>query len=261
VKVASLLGMVAFFGLLLLSLGYHAKIKRRLALAGAFCCLSLGALCLLLAVTPGGNFYGPVLAAGSTEQKLAALTFDDGPCRPYTEQILDILRDKDVRATFFVVGRNALQQPEVLRRIQKEGHLVGTHTQNHKDLLRLEADEVNREMAEGIESIRAITGERTSYLRPPHGFKDFVVMEQAGRLGLTVVNWNVIPRDWTNPGVSRIVENVMTNIRPGAVILLHDGDSPGGTGSREQTVRALPLIIDRLREAGYELVRIDELQK
>ena len=260
-KVAWLLGMVAALCLLFLALGYQDKIRKRFALLGSYICIFLGTGLLLLAVLPGDNFYGPVLASGNTTKKVVALTFDDGPYQTYTEQVLSVLKEKDVRATFFVVGENAVAQPDVVKRMQAEGHVIGTHTQHHKDLLRLDAKEIYGEMAMGAESIRKITGQKPKFVRPPHGFKDFVVMEQAGRLGLTVVNWNVIPRDWTNPGVSRIVENVMTNIRPGAVILLHDGDSPGGTGSREQTVRALPLIIDRLREAGYELVRIDELQK
>ena len=259
-KVAWLLGMVAACCLLLLGLGYHGKIKKRLALLGSRLGLILGSGLLLLAVLPGDSFSGPVLAAGHTNQKVVALTFDDGPYSPYTEKVLKVLKEKDVRATFFVVGENALAQPELVRQIKSDGHLIGTHTQHHKDLLRLDKKEVRDEMMMGVESIRKITGETPQFIRPPHGFKDYEVIEQAESLGLKVVNWDIIPRDWTNPGTEKIVSRVTENVKPGSVILLHDGDSPANGGSREQTVQALPQIIDRLHAEGYTFVTVDELQ-
>jgi len=260
VKVAWLLGMVAVFCLLLLGLGYHGKIKKRLALLGSCFGIIMGSGLLLLAVLPGDSFYGPVLAAGHTNQKVVALTFDDGPYSPYTEKILAVLKEKNVHATFFIVGENALAHPELVREIKADGHLIGTHTQHHKDLLRLDKKEVHDEMAMGVESIRKITGESPKFIRPPHGFKDYEVIEQAERLGLKVVNWDIIPRDWTNPGTQKIVSRVIENIKPGSVILLHDGDSPANKGSREQTVQALPEIIDQLRGEGYSFVTVEELQ-
>lgn len=259
-KVAWLLGMVAAFCLLLLTLGYHGKIKKRLALLGSCVGLIVGSGLLLLAVLPGDSFYGPVLAAGHTSKKVVALTFDDGPYSPYTEKVLAVLKKKKVHATFFIVGENALARPDLVRKIQADGHLIGTHTQHHKDLLRLDGQELQDEMAMGVESIRRITGVAPHFIRPPHGFKDYKVIEQAEKLGLTVVNWDVIPRDWTNPGTETIISRVVDNVKPGSVILLHDGDSPANTGSREQTVEALPKIIDLLSSEGYTFVRIDELQ-
>ncbi|MGL5206175.1 MAG: polysaccharide deacetylase family protein [Acidaminococcaceae bacterium] len=259
-KIAWLLGIAAVFCLLLLGLGYHGKIKKRIALLGSCLGIVLGSWLLLLAVLPGETFYGPVLAAGHTDKKVVALTFDDGPYPPYTAEILDILKKKNVPATFFVVGENALAQPELVLRIKADGHLIGTHTQHHKDLLRLDKQEMRSEMTMGIESIRKITGESTQFIRPPHGFKDYEVIEQAESLGLKVVNWDIIPRDWTNPGTEKIVSRVVENVKPGSVVLLHDGDSPANSGSREQTVQALPMIIDQLRAEGYSFVTIAELQ-
>ena len=260
VKVAWLLGMVAVFCLRLLGVGYQGKIKKRLALLGSCFGIIIGSGLLLLAVLPGDSFYGPVLAAGHTNQKVVALTFDDGPYSPYTEKILAVLKEKNVHATFFIVGENALAHPELVREIKADGHLIGTHTQHHKDLLRLDKKEVHDEMAMGVESLRKITGESPKFIRPPHGFKDYEVIEQAERLGLKVVNWDIIPRDWTNPGTQKIVSRVIENIKPGSVILLHDGDSPANKGSREQTVQALPEIIDQLRVEGYSFVTVEELQ-
>ena len=260
VKVAWLLGIAAVLRLFLLALGYHGKIKKRLALLGSCFGILLGSGLLLLAVLPGDNFYGPVLAAGHTSEKVVALTFDDGPYPPYTQKVLAILKEKNVHATFFLVGENALAHPELVRQIKAEGHLIGTHTQHHKDLLRLDKKEVRDEMIMGVESIRQITGEAPKFIRPPHGFKDYEVIEQAENLGLTVVNWDVIPRDWTNPGTEKIVSRVIEKVKPGSVILLHDGDSPANSGSREQTVQALPEIIDQLRADGYSFVTIEELQ-
>lgn len=258
-RVAWLLGIAAALCLLFLALGYQDKIKKRFALLGSYICILLGTGLLLLAVLPGDNFYGPVLASGNTTKKVVALTFDDGPYQPYTEQVLSVLKEKNVRATFFVVGENAAAHPDVIKKMQADGHVIGTHTQHHKDLLRLDAKEIYTEMAMGAESIRQITGQKPKFVRPPHGFKDYEVIEQAKRLDLQVVNWDVIPRDWTNPGTATIVKNVVENVKPGSVVLLHDGDSPVNKGSREQTVQALPLIIDQLRGEGYSFVTVAEL--
>ena len=259
-RVIWLLGIVAVFCLLLLVLGYHNKIKQRFALLGTFFGILVGAALLLLAVLPGDSFYGPVLAAGSTTKKVVALTFDDGPYPPYTEQVLAVLKEKNVPATFFVVGENAVAHPALLKSMQEDGHLIGTHTYHHKDLLRLNGAEIYEELAMGVDSIKKITGESPHFIRPPHGFKDFEVMQQVERLGLKAVNWDVIPKDWTNPGTEVIVRNVVENVKPGSVVLLHDGDSPVNKGSRQQTVEALPKIIDQLRAEGYSFVTVASLQ-
>jgi peptidoglycan/xylan/chitin deacetylase (PgdA/CDA1 family) len=96
-------------------------------------------------------------------------------------------------------------------------------------------------------------------MRPPHGFRDWAVMEEASRAGLKVINWSVIPRDWTNPGVQEIADRVCKNVKSGVIVLLHDGDAPSQTASREQTVEATAIIIDELRKQGYNFVTVSQL--
>ena len=107
--------------------------------------------------------------------------------------------------------------------------------------------------------LEELTGKPVKYMRPPHGFRDWAVIEEASKAGLTVVNWSVIPRDWTNPGAKEIADRVCKDVFTGAIVLLHDGDAPAQKASRAQTVEATSLIIDRLREQGYNFVTVSEL--
>lgn len=245
--------------LLFLAGGYFNKIKKRIALVGAVICILIGGGLLLLAVLPGNSFYGKVLCKGTTKEKLVALTFDDGPYPPYTQQILDVLKEKKVPATFFLVGENAKEHPDLVREEAAQGHLIGTHTYDHKDLLRLSGTAIRAELSTGVKTVEDITGKRPIFVRPPHGFKDFSVMGQIAALHLRAVNWSVLPKDWTKPGVDVIVRRVVDGVEPGSIVLLHDGDSPARKASRQQTVEALPTLIDQLREKGYTFVTVDKL--
>ena len=245
--------------LLFLAGGYFNKIKKHIALLGAVICILIGGGFLLLAVLPGNSFYGKVLYKGTTKEKLVALTFDDGPYPPYTEQILAVLKEKKVPATFFLVGENAKAHPDLVREEEAQGHLLGTHTYDHKDLLRLSGPDIRSELSAGVKIVEDITGKRPIFVRPPHGFKDFAVLEQVEALHLRAVNWSVLPKDWTKPGVDVIVHRVVYGVKPGSIVLLHDGDSPARKASRQQTVDALPTIIDQLREKGYIFVTVDKL--
>lgn len=248
----------------LLWLGHYNIIKKRRAAAAAALVLLAGGALLLLAVLPGNSFYGRVLTQGQEDaqrggRKLVALTFDDGPYPPYTQQLLVMLAAKNVRATFFVVGENAAAQPQLLLAEQAGGHETELHAGYHRDFLKLEAGELAQNIAFGQDAIEKITGRRPRYIRPPHGFKDWQAARVISEAGLTMVSWSVIPRDWTNPGSEEIARRVCDNIHPGAIVLLHDGDSPAQRASREQTVTAAGIIIDRLRAAGYEFVTVSEL--
>ncbi|MDD4320971.1 MAG: polysaccharide deacetylase family protein [Acidaminococcaceae bacterium] len=245
--------------LVFLAGGYFKKIKKSIALWGAMLCILAGSVFLLLAVLPGNTFYGNILYKGVTQKKVVALTFDDGPYPPYTERILAILKEKKVPATFFLVGENAREHPELVREEMAQGNLLGTHTYDHKDLLRLSGPAVRKELSKGVKIVEDITGKRPTFVRPPHGFKDFSVMKQIEKLHLQAVNWSVLPKDWTRPGVDVIVQRVVEGVKPGSIVLLHDGDSPAKTASRQQTVEALPIIIDKLREKGYTFVTVDKL--
>ena len=116
-------------------------------------------------------------------------------------------------------------------------------------------------IAYGKSTIEDITGTPLHYMRPPHGFKDWSVISAIEDAGLLTTNWSIIPRDWTNPGAQVITDRVLEKAEPGAIVLLHDGDSPKNKAPREQTIEAVAAIIDKLRAQGYEFVTIEELAK
>ena len=260
-RIIYILMLCSLFATALLWLGRWQKITRHTAAVGAALSLTLAGILLLLAVLPGNSFYGNVLTQAHTQRKIIALTFDDGPYPPYTQKLLKVLAQKHVKATFFMVGENAAKHPELVRKVQSEGHLIALHAGYHKDLLKLSSDEVRANIAYGKSTLTSITGTETHYMRPPHGFKDWSVVSAIEGAGLQVTNWSIIPRDWTNPGAQVIADRVLEKAESGAIVLLHDGDSPKKQAPREQTIEAVGLIIDALRAQGYEFVTVEEIAK
>ena len=244
-------------------LGRYKIVCKKFAVIVACASLLCGGALLAMAVLPGNSFFGETVTRGKIAdgKKLVALTFDDGPYPPFTQELIAVLKEKQVKATFFVVGNNASKYPEVVRDVATQGHEVALHAGEHKDFLKLNSSELAGNIASGKKVLEELTGKPVKYMRPPHGFRDWAVMEEATRAGLKISNWSVIPRDWTNPGAKEIADRVCKDVFPGAIVLLHDGDAPAQIASREQTVQATALIIDELRQQGYEFVTIDELLK
>lgn len=160
-----------------------------------------------------------------------------------------------------MVGENAAKHPETVRLVQAQGHEIALHAGYHRDLLKLSSSEAAANIAYGKETLQSITGTAPQYMRPPHGFKDWSTVKAINDAGMQIVNWSIIPRDWTNPGVQVIADRVCENAASGAIVLLHDGDSPKNLAPRDQTIEAVGLIIDRLRAEGYEFVTIEELNE
>ena len=244
-------------------LGRYKIIRKKFAAIVASALLLCGGALLAMAVLPGNSFYGETITSGKVadDKKLVVLTFDDGPYPPFTQELVAILEDKQVKSTFFVVGDNAAKFPDIVKLVASKGHEVALHAGEHKDFLKLNSLELAGNIASGKKVLEELTGKPVKYMRPPHGFRDWAVMEEATRAGLKISNWSVIPRDWTNPGAKEIADRVCKDVFPGAIVLLHDGDAPAQIASREQTVQATALIIDELRQQGYEFVTIDELLK
>lgn len=194
------------------------------------------------------NLKAPARKRSLEGKKLVALTFDDGPLAATTSQLLDILKKKQVPATFFVVGTMAERAPEVLKREQKEGHEVGSHTTAHRSLATMSAGEIQAEKQQMNSIVERITGKGVSLVRPPYGALSDTVR---GTMGQAMILWSVDPEDWRD----RKAETVRTRVREmahdGAVILLHD--------IHPTTVEAVPGIIDDLRADGYEFVTVSEL--
>ena len=182
------------------------------------------------------------------ENKKAALTFDDGPDPRYTEKLLDGLKERNVRATFFVLGKQAEKYPEIVARMQEEGHLIGNHTYSHMQLRKSNREEFKEELKQTSEIISDITGEELQYVRPPYGSWD---KSFESELNMFPVLWTVDPRDWCKSDASCIVRNVVSKVQDGDIILLHD--------QYDSSVRAALKIVDELKERGYEFVTVEEL--
>jgi len=261
VRLISILGFLAILVIAGLALDYCGLCRRpvRFGLIAACAGIVAGIVFTLTAVTPDNDFYGAVFSEAKTTKRVVALTFDDGPNPPYTNQILDILKEYHVRATFFLIGQNVERYPEVAKRIAAEGHQLGNHTYSHIDLLQADRKVIEEEVDRANRVIKHYTGQTPHVVRPPHGFRDAVVLDVMASRGLRVVEWSVSCRDWTNPGTALIVERVLSQVRSGSIILLHDGDGIAGALPRAQTVEATRIIVRELLKRGYEFVTVDEI--
>lgn len=199
-----------------------------------------------------------IIRRGKSKTKVA-ITFDDGPHPMYTKKILDILKKKKVKATFFLTGQNAEKYPEVVRRIKAEGHDIGNHTYHHINLSPVKLERVKKEIALTELVIKEITGEEPSYFRPPRGVYDQKVRRLLVNKGYSIVLWTITTQDWRSPGVEYIV-NKAKKAKGGDIILMHDSGSltKAEGADRMQTIRALPIIIDNLREKGLKPVKISD---
>jgi len=197
---------------------------------------------------------------GDPRVKKIALTFDDGPNEPYTSEVLKILKENNVRATFFLVGKNVEANPQAARDILAAGHVIGNHSYDHRNLVTRTNTQVRQEIRKAEKAIEDATGQKTTLFRPPYGDEDTLTLRQTRKLGYVMVEWSVSAEDWRRPGLDKIISNVVGHVRNGSIILMHDGDKLR-RGDRSQTVAALPRIIARLRQQGYEFVTVPELLK
>jgi peptidoglycan/xylan/chitin deacetylase (PgdA/CDA1 family) len=194
---------------------------------------------------------------GPAEQRKAALTFDDVPDARFTPQILDILKQYGVRATFFVVGNRAEAHPEMVKRMQEEGHVIGSHSYSHPNLLQVSDAVFQDEILKTEQALAGITGYKPRLFRPPYGNISEEQIKWMASLNYHIINWNVDSLDWKGLNADQVTANVLGHIKPGAVILQHGG---GGEGEDlTGTVQALPKIIESMNNAGIQTVTVAEL--
>ncbi len=193
---------------------------------------------------------------GNTNSKELYLTFDNGYENGFTPRILDILRDKQVPAAFFVTGHFVKDQAELVQRMAKEGHLIGNHSWSHPDLSQVGAERIRGEMDKVRQAVAELTGgQEMKFMRPPRGIFSDRMLSVCRELGYTGVFWSVAYKDWdvnSQRGGQYAYDSVMSQLHPGAVILLH-------SVSRDN-VEALGRIIDAARSQGYEFKSLNELQ-
>ena len=197
--------------------------------------------------------YKNVFINGPTDKgKTVALTFDDCPDAKNTAKVLDILQSNNIKATFFMIGQNVSWFPTVTKRAYNEGNLVLSHSYTHPYLTQLKKDELINELTLTDNIIYKTIGKKPAIIRPPYGDVNKDVIDLLNDKGYKTIIWSTDSLDWANPGnESNVSTNVLDNIRPGDIILMH--------GYKDVTVNALPGIIKQLKEKGYQFEKIDEM--
>ncbi|WP_257458815.1 polysaccharide deacetylase family protein [Archangium lipolyticum] len=200
------------------------------------------------------QLFGELHARVETSEKVVALTFDDGPRPGQTEAILDILKRHGVRASFFMVGRNIERHRELAARVLAEGHQLGNHSYSHRRLIFKSPSYVREELDRTDALLRGLGVEGELLFRAPNGKKLVVLPWLLSRSGRKHITFDVVPRDDAEQDVELLTSRVMEAVRPGSIILFHDGgqEKPG-------TVKAVDIVLGRLRAQGYRFVTVSEL--
>jgi peptidoglycan/xylan/chitin deacetylase (PgdA/CDA1 family) len=181
-----------------------------------------------------------------------ALTFDDGPSAKLTPKLLDLLAAHHIKATFFVIGQNVAENPEITARAAREGHEIGNHSWSHPNLAKMSDDAVRRELRKTDDAIRSAIGKPPTLLRPPYGSITSRQKRWIGdEFGYKIVLWDVDPLDWRRPGPAIVRDRILRNTRPGSIVLSHD-IHPG-------TIEAMPSTIEQLEAKGFKFVTVSEL--
>lgn len=229
--------------------------------------LIVGGILLLSGCRPPLEPYKQVLLPGETvffipnSRKMIALTFDDGPNGAATEQILNVLKERNVPATFFLIGANAERFPKTVRRMVSEGHLIGNHTQRHSRFDQITTAEIEKDIADGSRTIEAMTGVKPRWFRPPFGINGVGLMDVCRRQEFVVAGWSLDANDWNPHPVEDLVDAIVSQAVSGDIILLHDGWETRSDPDRKATVAAVPIIVDKLQKAGFVFVTLSELQR
>lgn len=197
-------------------------------------------------------------------EPMVALTFDDGPHPRLTPAVLDLLGERGVVATFFLVGQSARAHPDLVARILAEGHEVGNHTESHASVVRLDGDEARAEVIDGAASVEAVTGTSPRWFRAPRGMLNGALLRAAADIGEEVAMWSArVPMLGEGATAAERADRLMADVEPGAIVLCHDGTSAREDADLEERRRAeLPVVaaaLDRLDEAGYRCGTLSEL--
>jgi peptidoglycan/xylan/chitin deacetylase (PgdA/CDA1 family) len=219
----------------------------------------LGTAAYLSAFQPRSQVFGDFPWRGSTTEKVVALTFDDGPNEPYTSRLLDVLDEREVRATFFQVGRCALRFPSATRRVVASGHVLGNHSYSHAFTRYVREPDQQREVRRAQEVLTDIAGVAPALYRPPWLCHWPWVLQTVREQHLQVVSGTFgHPLEVFQPPAPMMTAGAAAAVRPGSIMIFHDGREARG-GPRDQSVAAIGPLIDRLRDDGYRFTTVDQL--
>ncbi|MFY9142733.1 polysaccharide deacetylase family protein [Sulfuricurvum sp.] len=201
-----------------------------------------------------GNYTNIYLHGDTTQGKKIALTFDDSPDENNTGKVLDILKHYDVKASFFMIAAPMLDvNATITKRVADEGHLVLNHSFNHPHFTHISDEEIAQEIQSSSERIATITGHYPLLFRPPYGSVNQRVVDTLNAQGCKSILWSLDSLDWAMKDKNAIIENIMTHVQPGDIILMHS------SRANNATVEALGEIIEKLRNQGYQFQRVDEM--
>jgi peptidoglycan-N-acetylglucosamine deacetylase len=213
-------------------------------------------------MAPESQLYGHTLTHGSDPGQMA-LSYDDGPNDPHTQNLLDLLAEHQAKATFFLIGKYIRQRPDLVRAIRSAGHAIGNHTESHPNLIFTSARQVNEELESCSKALQDATGEATSWFRPPFGGRRPEVLRIARKLGLQPVMWSVTGYDWSAESSRAIINKVVKQVegrsrKRGEIILLHDGSHLSFGADRHFTIEATRVLLQKY-SAEKRFVSISEL--
>jgi peptidoglycan/xylan/chitin deacetylase (PgdA/CDA1 family) len=197
---------------------------------------------------------GMIIRHGNRKKWVIALTFDDGPQEPYTGQILDLLAKYSIKATFFLTGEKVEQNPDIVRRIISDGHEVGNHSYSHKTMRCRPLKWLRTEIEKADEQLLQAGACQPISFRPPFGRTSFLLISLLKKMKKKMILWDIGPKDYKYAHPYEIVGKVLKKIKPGSIIVLHDGG-----GDRSVTVETVNILVKDIREMGYKFVTISEL--
>lgn len=204
-------------------------------------------------------YVGKVVGKGKISGKMVALTFDDGPSKIYTPQVLAVLKKYNIKATFFMCGQQVTYFPELVKQVSSEGHEIANHSFSHPNLYK-DKSKRGAAMAAEVEKTNKLLEKlvmiKPAYFRSPYNYRDVETVKAINDLGLIYLGWTFSVRDWEKPAPEAMINIFNKNLIPGSIVLLHDGG-----GNRTNTVAALPGIIKSARKKGYKFVTLGEILK
>jgi len=233
-----------------------------LAGSAAIAATAIGGTLAYAALSPGSQLFGRTIIAGNNPLE-AALTYDDGPNDNATPELLDILARHNARATFFMIGRFVQQHPDLVRRVHAAGHLIGNHTQTHPWLYRQPTKVIHEQLRTCNQTLEDTIGAPVRYFRPPYGSRRPAVFRAASELGLKVVQWNAMGKDWEPIGHERMVQNIAVGMKraqshnTGSNILLHDGLDLHMGADRSATLRVTEALLTNFSTQTIRPVTVD----
>jgi peptidoglycan-N-acetylglucosamine deacetylase len=251
-------------GLAIAAVGVFARSRPRTgapgsvrAVAAVAAVVTVGATFWVGANSPTVNWFGSQVSHGPRDGREVAITFDDGPDDPYTLEIARILDARGAKGTFFMVGKALDRRPDIARALRADGHLLGNHSYHHDEWRWL--DPRYPELDRTQSAFRHNLGVCPTFYRAPHGQHTPFLAHVVGDHGMTMVGWEVSSGDWNTRDAGLVARRTLDNVKPGSIIVLHDGLDGSVTADRSVLIRAVPMILDGLERRGLKPVRLDAL--